>query len=142
MKINEIFDYSHEAININLSDAEYVPDATKLEYDIKDLTIETDEGTVTISDAGVIKLNFDHEEFLEQVEPKIEQKPKSFSGLYLINPLSDFSCESCSGPTNLNVPYSIGVDYISADGTEANTVVTFNNSTFIPSNEFVKKTSK
>ena len=141
MKLNELFNYSLDSMEINFTEAEYVADAMDLEYLIHSLTVDMDDTVVKVENAGVLKLNFDPTDFMGKLVDKLQAVPQSLDGIKLSKPLGDFKCEQgVSKSINLSTPYEISVEYTLEDGTKANTEITFNNSVFVPSREFVQKT--
>ena len=141
MRLDELFNHKSDSMELNFTEAEYVADSMDLEYVINDLTVDMDDTVIKVDNAGTLKLNFDPKDFMGKLVEQIQAVPQSLTGMKLSKPLGDFTVQQgTSKPMKLQTPYVVEVEYTLEDGSTANTEITFNDSVFVPSNEFVQKT--
>ena len=122
-------------VELDVNTAEYTKNSEHLTYRVTNLPVESSFGNKVIENAGTIILNITPEMFAERIQ-EVSGDVQSVDGITL-NPLPNFKCNDtqCANTFKMQQPYTLTVDYTTSSGERARTQVTFNNSTFKPSDE-------
>lgn len=142
MLLTELFSNTEQSpVEFDFSTANYANNSDQLTYRVTNLPVESSFGDSVISDAGTIILDVDTEDFINKISSKTDSQIKSIDSVKLARPLPNFTHnESWSaGAFNMTSNYVLAVDYTTVDGESETTRVTFDASSFHPSDDFVNQ---
>lgn len=138
MLLTELFDDRNNTVEMSFDAANYSNNSDQLTYRITNLPVNGQ----TVSDAGTVILDVDPEDFVRKVVEASSEGVQSIDNVKLSRPLQNFNCNSCSAESfDMDGDYTLSVAYTTNNGSQEVTQVTFDESTFRPSEEFARLTT-
>lgn len=143
MLLKELFNNNikRNIVEFNFSSADYENNSDRLTYHVTNLPVRSDVGNIIVKDAGTVILNVTAEELAEKLKSVSNGRARSADGIDFGEGSSDFRVEGSTTVSEFEMrkPYTLLVDYTLDDGSSDTVELTFDESVFKPSDEFLNQ---